>query len=71
MAREQPVDKRTPTTRVVVTGVGACTPIGIGVEAFWRNALAGVNGLKEVRSFDHRQLRTEGGRRLHPGVGIG
>jgi 3-oxoacyl-[acyl-carrier-protein] synthase II len=31
--------------RVVVTGIGVVTPVGIGVEEFWRNLLAGVSGV--------------------------
>jgi len=31
--------------RVVVTGLGVVAPNGIGVDAFWRNAVAGVSGL--------------------------
>lgn len=65
MAREQPANRHISEARVVVTGMGACTPIGIGTQAFWRNALAGVSGLKEVRSFDHRQLRTHVGGEIH------
>ena len=30
--------------RVVITGVGAITPIGIGAEESWQNALKGVSG---------------------------
>lgn len=46
------------TQRVAITGLGACTPIGTGVERFWRNALQGCNGLKSIASFDHSELRT-------------
>lgn len=31
--------------RIVVTGMGAVTPLGIGVENFWNNAIAGKNGI--------------------------
>jgi 3-oxoacyl-[acyl-carrier-protein] synthase II len=35
-----------------VTGIGVVTSIGIGVEAFWRAALAGQCGIGPVESFD-------------------
>jgi len=30
--------------RIVITGIGAVTPVGIGVEEFWKNIVAGVSG---------------------------
>lgn len=36
------------TQRVVITGLGAVTPIGIGKEEFWKNLLAGVSGVRRV-----------------------
>lgn len=39
-------------TRVAVTGMGILTPIGIGVEPFWKAALAGRSGVGPVRHFD-------------------
>jgi 3-oxoacyl-[acyl-carrier-protein] synthase II len=39
-------------SRVVVTGIGVVTSIGIGVEPFWRNILAGQSGIGPVESFD-------------------
>jgi len=38
--------------RVVVTGMGIVSPLGIGLETFWRNALAGVSGIRRITSFD-------------------
>ena len=38
--------------RVVVTGIGVVTSIGIGVEPFWRAVLAGQSGISAVESFD-------------------
>lgn len=39
-------------TRVVVTGLGAVTPIGNDVETFWQNLVAGVSGADRIRAFD-------------------
>jgi len=38
--------------RVAVTGMGALTPIGIGVEAFWKSILGGCSGVGPVHHFD-------------------
>lgn len=38
--------------RVVVTGLGIVSPIGIGVDAFWKGALEGRSGISAVRHFD-------------------
>jgi len=38
--------------RVVVTGLGAVTPIGIGKEAFWNALIAGKNGIGKITRFD-------------------
>lgn len=38
--------------RVVVTGTGAVTPIGIGTEEFWQNIKDGVCGIDTISRFD-------------------
>lgn len=38
--------------RVVVTGHGAVTPIGTGIEAFWDSVRAGRCGIGEIKGFD-------------------
>src|SRR5262245_2434938 len=38
--------------RVVVTGLGIVSPIGIGVHAFWKNALAGRSGVAALPAFE-------------------
>ena len=45
--------------RVVVTGLGAVTPIGIGVKEFWENALAGKSGAGKITAFDAAQYDTK------------
>ena len=38
--------------RVVITGLGLVTPIGIGVEETWRGICAGKSGVGEITRFD-------------------
>jgi 3-oxoacyl-[acyl-carrier-protein] synthase II len=38
--------------RIVITGIGVVTPIGIGCEQFWTNLLEGQSGIAPVKSFD-------------------
>ncbi|BCB95986.1 3-oxoacyl-[acyl-carrier-protein] synthase 2 [Dissulfurispira thermophila] len=42
--------------RVVVTGLGLVTPIGIGVQASWESALEGRSGISKITQFDASQL---------------
>ena len=42
--------------RVAITGLGICTSIGCGVEAFWENLVAGRSGISEVTVFDAHAL---------------
>lgn len=39
-------------TRVVITGLGVVSPIGIGVPKFWKAALEGRSGISAITSFD-------------------
>src|SRR4051812_33824043 len=38
--------------RVVVTGVGVISSLGIGAATFWQNLLAGKVGIRRIASFD-------------------
>src|SRR6185295_12032385 len=38
--------------RVVITGFGCVTPIGIGREAFWTGLQNGTSGVRRIESFD-------------------
>ena len=38
--------------RVVVTGMGAASPLGMGADAFWRGCLDGASGIRPIRGFD-------------------
>lgn len=44
--------------RVVVTGLGAVTPVGNTSEEMWNNLLAGVSGAAPITSFDASLLKT-------------
>jgi 3-oxoacyl-[acyl-carrier-protein] synthase II len=39
--------------RVVITGLGAVTPLGNDAETFWENLTAGKSGAAEITAFDH------------------
>lgn len=47
--------------RVVVTGLGAVTPFGTGVEAFWQGLIANRRALGRITKFDPTGLRNENG----------
>ena len=38
--------------RVVVTGLGVVSPVGIGVKAAWDNIIAGKSGITQITKFD-------------------
>ncbi len=38
--------------RVVITGMGCVTPIGVGKRAFWEGLRSGASGVRRIRSFD-------------------
>lgn len=38
--------------RVVITGLGAVTPVGIGIANYWKNLKKGVSGLGYITKFD-------------------
>lgn len=41
-----------PARRVVVTGMGCVTPLGLDVASTWESALAGRSGIRTITSFD-------------------
>ena len=45
--------------RVVVTGMGAVTPIGITVEKFWESVLEGKVGIGPIQNFDTTQYKAK------------
>jgi len=44
--------------RVVVTGLGAVTPIGIGIDGFWNGLIEGRNGISRITHFDPAGYRS-------------
>jgi len=44
--------------RVVVTGIGAVTPIGIGVEGLWNGLRGGESAVRGISRFDPSPFRT-------------
>jgi 3-oxoacyl-[acyl-carrier-protein] synthase II len=42
--------------RVVLTGIGPVTPVGIGVDDFWEGITSGRNGIGTIGRFDHSDL---------------
>ncbi|GIM54544.1 beta-ketoacyl-ACP synthase II [Capnocytophaga cynodegmi] len=47
------------TRRVVVTGLGALTPIGNNVEQYWENLIAGISGAAAITHFDASKFKTK------------
>ncbi|MGN0368944.1 MAG: beta-ketoacyl-ACP synthase II [Butyrivibrio sp.] len=45
--------------RVVITGMGAVTPIGCDVDTFWNNLKNGKNGIDYITSFDTTDFRVK------------
>ncbi|SDS92377.1 3-oxoacyl-[acyl-carrier-protein] synthase II [Maribacter dokdonensis] len=45
--------------RVVITGLGAITPIGNKVESYWKNLLKGVSGADKITRFDTTNFKTD------------
>jgi 3-oxoacyl-[acyl-carrier-protein] synthase II len=47
------------TNRVVITGLGAISPIGIGKDAFWQGLLAGKSGIDKITHFDASDFKAQ------------
>lgn len=45
--------------RVVVTGLGALTPIGNTVSEYWESLIAGKSGAAEIKQFDASKFKTQ------------
>ena len=51
--------ERSDETRVVVTGMGAVTPLGLDVESTWSRLLAGESGIDTISHFDASDYRAQ------------
>lgn len=45
--------------RVVITGLGALTPLGNDPESYWKNLVQGVSGAAEITRFDASKFKTQ------------
>src|SRR3989344_440160 len=52
-------DLSSDDTRIVITGIGVVSPIGIGKEAFWQGLKEGRSGIKPVTLFDTSTTRSK------------
>ena len=47
------------TRRVVVSGIGALTPIGNNLESYWKSLIKGVSGAGPITHFDPSNFKTK------------
>jgi 3-oxoacyl-[acyl-carrier-protein] synthase II len=45
--------------RIVITGMGAVTPLAVGVEQSWKRLCAGESGIKKISQFDASSLKCQ------------
>ncbi|MCP5007478.1 MAG: beta-ketoacyl-[acyl-carrier-protein] synthase family protein [Planctomycetes bacterium] len=45
--------------RIVVTGIGVLTPIGTGIDAFWKSLVGGISGISEITRFNTERYPTK------------
>ena len=48
--------KKYGTQKIVITGMGAVTPIGVGVERYWDSLVQGVSGIDTIQKLDVEAL---------------
>ncbi|MBX7232141.1 MAG: beta-ketoacyl-ACP synthase II [Bdellovibrionales bacterium] len=48
-----------PQRRVVVTGLGAVTPLGLSMEESWQNLISGKSGISPITLFDASKMETQ------------
>ena len=57
--------------RVVITGLGLVTPLGVGVEHVWSNLIAGKSGARRVTEFEVSDIPCQIGCFIPRGSGPG
>ncbi|MGH7884257.1 MAG: beta-ketoacyl synthase N-terminal-like domain-containing protein, partial [Thermodesulfobacteriota bacterium] len=45
--------------RVVITGLGLVTPVGIGKDSTWNALCGGISGVDKIIKFDTSELKTK------------
>lgn len=45
--------------KIVITGIGAVTPLGIGADTFWKNLTEGKSGIGRIKAFDPEELAVQ------------
>jgi 3-oxoacyl-[acyl-carrier-protein] synthase II len=50
--------------RVVVTGIGVISPIGVGKKEFWRSCMEGRSGISPIQGFEVGHLRSKLGHQV-------
>ena len=56
---KQPHHQRPDHQRVVITGMGAITPLGLTVDSTWQRLLAGESGIDTISHFDATDFRAQ------------
>lgn len=46
-------------SRIVVTGMGTITPLGVSSNGFWNSLVAGKSGIRKIQAFDASDLRVQ------------
>ncbi len=54
--------------RVVVTGMGIASPLGVGVEHVWKRLINGESGITSIQSFDTTELTARIAGQVPPGL---
>ncbi|WP_277620851.1 beta-ketoacyl synthase N-terminal-like domain-containing protein, partial [Moraxella catarrhalis] len=52
--------EKSDTARIVITGMGALTPIGNSLETIWQNLTQGVSGITRLDGFEDKSVAIDG-----------
>ena len=53
------------SNKIVITGMGAVTPIGIGVDNYWNSLISGVCGIEDISCIDTSALPIKQAAEVH------